>query len=237
MDNQAYYDDFSSWYERDRQQGYHQMLDDLEVTLVRQYGTGRQVLEVGCGTGLILERVATFAQSACGVDLSLGMLAKARTRDLSVAQGSATGLPYPDNSFDLVYSFKVLAHIQDIRLALNEMTRVTRPGGTVIAEFYNPRSLRYLVKRLKPPTPVSETTADSAVFTRYDSIPQIKSYLPSNLRWKTVRGIRIVTPVSHVHRIPGLGRVVRLVEQNLADVPIARQFGGFLAVVCEKRRM
>jgi ubiquinone/menaquinone biosynthesis C-methylase UbiE len=234
MDNRAYYDEFSTWYERERGQGYHQMLDDLEVGLVRRYGQGADILEVGCGTGLILERVAEFAGRAAGIDLSDGMLAKARERGLDVVQGSATELPYDDESFDVVYSFKVLAHVEDIETAMAEMARVTRPGGYVLAEFYNPRSLRYLVKRLKPPTAVSSSTSDEAVYTRYDSIEQIKRYLPSSLSWQTVRGIRIVTPVSHVHRVPGLRTLVRLAEERLADAPIARNFGGFVVAVTRK---
>jgi ubiquinone/menaquinone biosynthesis C-methylase UbiE len=234
MDNRAYYDDFSSWYERERGRGYHQMLDDLEVSLVERYARAGHVLEVGCGTGLILERITGFAARASGVDISAGMLAQARARGLHVAQGSATALPCPDDAFDLVCSFKVLAHVPDIRTALAEMARVTRPGGHVLAEFYNPRSLRYLVKVLKSPTPVSERTSDEAVYTRYDSIADIESYLPPTLQWKTVRGVRIITPVAHVHRIPGVGHIVRLAEERLADLPIARNLGGFLIAVAEK---
>ena len=66
MGNRAYYDDFAGWYERDRHLPYHRMLDDLEVELVERYATGKDVLEVGCGTGLILDRVAAFARGAAG---------------------------------------------------------------------------------------------------------------------------------------------------------------------------
>lgn len=235
LDNRTYYDDFSDWYERERGHGYHQMLDDLEVSLVERYARGARVLEVGCGTGLILGRIAEFASHATGVDLSAGMLARARERGLSVVQGSATALPCSDASFDVVCSFKVLAHVPDIRAALAEMARVTRPGGYVLAEFYNPHSLRYLVKRVKAPTPVSSTTSDAAVFTRYDSVTDIKRYLPPSLRWKGVRGVRVVTPVAHIHKIPGVGRLVRAAEQRLADLPLARNLGGFLVAIAEKQ--
>jgi ubiquinone/menaquinone biosynthesis C-methylase UbiE len=148
LDNRSYYDDFAGWYERERGRGYHQLIDDLELELIQRHATGADVLEAGCGTGLLLERVAGFARTARGVDLSAGMLAKAQGRRLDVVQGSVTALPFADQSFDVVYSVKVLAHVQDIRGALREMTRVLRPGGWLLAEFYNPRSLRYLVKRL-----------------------------------------------------------------------------------------
>ena len=234
MDNRSYYDDFANWYENHRGHGYHQMIDDLEVETVARYGRGQQILEVGCGTGLLLDRVAEFASFAAGADLSGGMLRQAASRGLHVLQGSATALPYADESFDVTFSFKVLPHVAEIRLALAEMARVTRPGGTVLAEFYNPRSLRYLVKVLKPPSAISAGTTDEAVYTRYDSLAKIRSYLPDCLRLETVRGIRIVTPVSHVHRFAPLGRAFRLAERYLADLPIARGLGGFLIAIARK---
>src|ERR1041384_2603647 len=111
LDNRAYYDDFAGWYEKERHLPYHRMLDDLEVELVERYATGKAVLEVGCGTGLILHRTARFARHAIGIDLSGGMLQKAQQRGLHMLQASATALPLPAASVDVAYSFKVLAHI------------------------------------------------------------------------------------------------------------------------------
>jgi ubiquinone/menaquinone biosynthesis C-methylase UbiE len=235
LDNRSYYDDFAGWYERERHLPYHRMLDDLEVELVQRYGEGKDLLEVGCGTGLILHRTAAFARSAIGIDLSGGMLAKAAARGLSVAQASATALPIETASVDVAYSFKVLAHIPDITTAMSEMARVVRPGGWVLAEFYNARSLRRLVKAVKPPQAVSETTHDEHVYTRYDDARAIQSYLPPELEWVETRGIRVITPVAKVLEIPLLGSAVRWAEHKLADLPGARDVGGFLVACCRRR--
>lgn len=235
LDNRAYYDEFASWYERERHLPYHRMLDDLEVELVERYATGKDVLEVGCGTGLILSRTARFARHAIGIDLSRGMLARARERGLDVVQASATALPVATASVDVAYSFKVLAHIPDIQGALREMARVVRPGGWVLAEFYNARSLRRLVKALKPPTAVSETAHDEHVYTRYDDAAAIRGYLPSELDWVATRGIRVITPVAKVLEVPLLGSAVRWAEHQLADLPGARSAGGFLVACCRRR--
>jgi ubiquinone/menaquinone biosynthesis C-methylase UbiE len=235
LDNRSYYDDFAGWYERERHLPYHRMLDDLEVGLVERYGAGKEVLEVGCGTGLILDRVRGFARRAAGVDLSAGMLGPATARGLAVAQASATALPVANASFDVAYSFKVLAHVQDIATAMQELARVVRPGGWVLAEFYNARSLRRLVKALKPPSRISASTDDEAVFTRYDSADDIRGYLPPELTWVTSRGIRVVTPAAQVLKVPVLGSLVRRAEEVLADVPFARDLGGFLVVCAQKR--
>jgi len=234
LDNRAYYDDFAGWYERERHLPYHRMLDDLEVEIVERYAAGKSVLEVGCGTGLILDRVARFASQSHGIDLSAGMLQRAATRGLGVSQASATALPIASNSVDVAYSFKVLAHIPDIAGAMREMARVVRPGGHVIAEFYNARSLRRLVKAVKPPTAVSKTTHDEHVFTRYDDHDAIKSYLPAGLDWVATRGIRVITPVAAVLRLPIVGAAIRWAEHRLADAPVARDHGGFLVAICQK---
>jgi len=235
LDNRSYYDDFAGWYERERHLPYHRMLDDLEVEIVERYARGKDVLEVGCGTGLILHRVEEFARRGVGIDLSGGMLEKAVGRGLAVAQASATELPIATASVDVAYSFKVLAHIPDIQGALREMARVVRPGGHVIAEFYNARSVRRLVKALKPPTKVSHTTHDEHVYTRYDDAEAIRSYLPPELEWVATRGIRVITPVAAVLRVPIVGAAVRWAEHRLADAPVARDHGGFLVAICQRR--
>jgi ubiquinone/menaquinone biosynthesis C-methylase UbiE len=235
LDNRAYYDDFAGWYERERHLPYHRMLDDLEVEIVERYGKDKDVLEVGCGTGLILGRVHDFARTAVGIDVSGGMLGKAAARGLAVAQASATELAIATASVDVAYSFKVLAHIPDIAGALREMARVVRPGGYVLAEFYNARSLRRLVKAMKPPTAVSATTHDEHVYTRYDDARAIRSYLPPELEWVTTRGIRVITPAAAVLRVPLVGAAVRWAEHRLADLPGARDHGGFLVAICRRR--
>lgn len=236
-DNRAYYDAFSHGYERHRGDndpgGYHEMLDELEAEFVARWGTGRDVLEVGCGTGLVLDRIARFARSARGIDLSPGMLAKARARGLDVIEGSATELPFENDCFDVACSFKVLAHVPQIRTALSEMARVVRPGGVVIAEFYNPYSLRAAIKRFGPARRVADGTDESHVYTRYDSPFSIREIAPSNTQLIDSRGVRIVTPAAQVMRLPMAARLFREAERRLCDSPL-RVFGGFWIAALRK---
>ena len=133
--NKHYYDEFSTTYERHRHDGYHAFIDELTTDLVRQYVTpSTQLLEAGCGTGLILNRLVPHAKVAVGVDLSSGMLRHAAARNLQVVQGSVTDLPFADRSFDLVCSFKVLAHVEQIQQAMHELSRVLRPGGYLLTD-------------------------------------------------------------------------------------------------------
>jgi ubiquinone/menaquinone biosynthesis C-methylase UbiE len=229
-----YYDQFAKRYDDQRggnaPGGYHDLLDDLEVDIVRRYGTGKDVLEVGCGTGLLLTRFAEFARSAKGIDLSEGMLEKARARGLDVRCASATELPFEDAAFDVACSFKVLAHIPAIEDALSEMLRVVRPGGHVIAEFYNPWSLRYLAKKIAGARPVSESLDESAVFTRFDTPGTVAAMLSGRAELVAARGIRIVTPAAFAMKIPVLSTVLRRLEFGLADTPAAKLAGFYVAI-------
>lgn len=232
--NRAYYDEFASWYEKERHRGYHAMLDDLEVDLLCDYARGGDVLEIGCGTGLILDRVREVSQRAVGVDISPGMLERAVERGLDVVQADATALPFADESFDVVYSFKVLAHIEQIEQALAEAARVTRPGGHMLLEFYNPLSVRYLAKRLGGPGKISQQTHESAVYTRWDHALRLPELLPAGVSVEDFAGVRIFTPAAFVHKLPLLSNVLRRAEFWGRDSAL-KYFGGFLIAIVRKR--
>ena len=230
---QRYYDDFSDSYERGRGYGYHQMIDDLEVQVTAPYSRGARVLELGCGTGLILARIAEDAKEAVGIDLSEGMAQRARDRGLDVHIGSVCDLPFEDDRFDLTYSFKVLAHIPDIDVAVREAVRVTRPGGHLLLEFYNPWSLRYLAKKVAGPQPISDSRTEADIFTRWDSPSAIPKLLPPNVELVDYYGVRVLTPFAAVHRIRWVARGLSRAELLAGRSPL-RYFGGFLIAVLRK---
>jgi SAM-dependent methyltransferase len=234
-DTQEYYDRFATNYEAERHHGYHRLIDELELGLVRRYGAGRDVFEAGCGTGLLLREAARVARSAVGLDLSRGMLAPARARGLRVVQGSLTDVPLPSASFDLVYSMKVLAHVPPIARAVAELARLCRPGGHMLLEFYNPWSLRYLAKRMAGPGRIAAGTTEKDVFTRFDTLAEARAYLPPELELCAVRGVRVLTPTSRVFAFPPLGRLFSWAERAACDAPLLRNLGGFLILVARKR--
>ncbi len=235
--NRAYYDVFAKQYERIRGQndpgGYHELLDELESELVQRYGAGKHVLEVGCGTGLVLQRIDTFAERAVGVDLSPGMLEQAKARGLEAVEGSATDLPFPDASFDVTCSFKVLAHIPQIDRALSEMARVTKPGGHIVAEFYNPNSFRGLIKRFGPKLSVGKGTDEGNVYLRFDTPEQIEAMTPDGCTLVDSRGVRIAVAFGAMMRVPVLKGGLRQLERTLCDTWFKR-FGGFWIAVFRK---
>ena len=228
-----YYDEFSRGYDRGRERGYHALIDKLEAGLVMERGEGRSVLEAGCGTGLILERLEEKYPATIGMDLSMGMLARTRDRGLKVLQADITALPFRDGAFDLTCSFKVLPHVEDAERALGELARVTRPGGYIFAEFYNRSSLRCLVRAMKGPKRISSKSTDREVYTRYDRWSEIVKKVPHGCRLVGVRGIRIFTLHPSMITFPILGRLLRFLETISCDGPMKR-FAGFVVLVLQR---
>jgi ubiquinone/menaquinone biosynthesis C-methylase UbiE len=161
------------------------------------------------------------------------MLEKARARGLDVVEASATQLPFEAATFDVACSFKVLAHVPPIAEALAEMVRVVRPGGHVLAEFYNPWSLRGLAKRFGPAGAISHRTKEDAVYTRFDSPWQVERLLPAGARLVASRGVRIVTPAAGALKLPIAGKLLAKAERALCDSPL-RYVAGFWIAVIEK---
>ena len=110
---------------------------------------GREVLEIGCGSGVDTLEFARNGASVTATDMTDNAvnltreLAQEAGLSIKVVQTSATELPFPDSSFDCVYSYGVLHHIPDIDSALTEVHRVLRPGGTVMVMLYHRNSLLY----------------------------------------------------------------------------------------------
>ncbi|MCA9657399.1 MAG: class I SAM-dependent methyltransferase [Myxococcales bacterium] len=233
-DNRSYYDAFARGYDDGRDVGYHKLIDDQAAAIVGRYAAGKEALEVGCGTGLILERVAAGARRVKGIDLSPGMLAQAKGRGLDVEVADATELPFADDSFDVAYSFKVLAHIPQWQRCVAEMVRVVRPGGHVIFDVYNRNSLRFLIKRLWGPRKTSESYDEGAISTNFMTPAEAKARLPAGTRLVDEVGIRIAIPHPAVCRLPVVGGLVSRFEWATMDSRLAR-VAGFYVLVLEKQ--
>lgn len=88
------------------------------------------VLEVGCGTGLMLSKLK--ANNKIGCDLSGKLLAQLKDSDFLKVQADAEILPFRDSSFEVVYSINLLEHVPHPKKAISECLRVLKKSGKLI---------------------------------------------------------------------------------------------------------
>lgn len=112
--------------------------------------TNASVLDVGCGNGRLLHFLNKYGVKYIGVDTSVELIKIAKQladqkisssiSSYSFIEASASKLPFADNSFDNVFAIASLYHIPSQQLrqrALNEISRVLKPGGVFIMTYWN----------------------------------------------------------------------------------------------------
>jgi ubiquinone/menaquinone biosynthesis C-methylase UbiE len=109
---------------------YRKALENVDVA-------GRVVLDVGCGSGLFFGEVAVQAAMVVGVDVSRGLLLKAKKQAVAfgnvfVVQADADHLPFRDGFFDCAFAFTLLQNMPKPAETLCELKRVAKCGGMVV---------------------------------------------------------------------------------------------------------
>jgi ubiquinone/menaquinone biosynthesis C-methylase UbiE len=137
----------------DRIRALHASDDVVEAALKALIGDTpvNALLDLGTGTGRMLELFAPLASRAVGVDASAEMLAIARAhlekagiRNAVVRQGDLFALPVEPSAYDLVILHQVLHYLDDGARALREAARALRPGGRLVIVDFAPHDLEFL---------------------------------------------------------------------------------------------
>lgn len=104
-------------------------------------GAGEVILDAGCGTGIFTADILETGARLVGLDLSHNMLrralAKCGSRTFKPVVGDMRHLPFPDTSFHKTISVTAVEFIQDAGVAVEELFRVTKPGGYIVVATLN----------------------------------------------------------------------------------------------------
>ena len=127
---------------------YDRRMAGLRMDLLHEYSSGKDVLDLCCGTGSYLIPILDQVSTAVGLDFSSTMLEGLRENlgnsvpdSLRIVQEDAREISLDDSSIDLVFSFTSLYHVPDVDRVIAHVARVLRPKGVAILEFGNLYSL------------------------------------------------------------------------------------------------
>ena len=133
----------TGWAGRFSQRFYNLLLSVIELD------PGAKVLDVGCGTGALLQRIAEQTPiCGYGIDTEEMMLVEARKKlpDMTFVKARSERIPYPDATFDVVVACMAFHHFTNTKAFAAEASRVLRPGGCVyIVDPYLPPALRRVI--------------------------------------------------------------------------------------------
>jgi ubiquinone/menaquinone biosynthesis C-methylase UbiE len=153
------------------------LLDPIMLSLI---GSG-SVLDVGCGEGRFCRMLRKEGKEAVGLDPTRELLAEAVRQDPlgRYVLGVGERLPFRDDSFDAVVSYLSLIDIPDFRTAILEMTRVVRPGGSLVVANLTSYATAY-------PHGWTRDESGQKIYRKIDN------YLEERADWVQWKGIRIV---------------------------------------------
>ncbi|WP_264024596.1 class I SAM-dependent methyltransferase [Mycolicibacterium pyrenivorans] len=211
--------DYDAWF--DRPWGAHAWAVELAaVDDALPDRPDQTVVEVGCGTGRLIAHLTKRAATVVGVDSSPAMLAVATGRApgrLVCADGRR--LPFPDGVADVAITIATL-EFADAAAVLEEMARITRPGGRIIALTLNPVSPWGLLDR-----PTRRAPFSTAAFLTRSELRRLgsrhgRARLAGRLFTSAQPGLRRLEPIATVvgAGVPWFGAVQVLV----VDRPIRR---------------
>jgi len=152
---------------------------------------GQRVLDAGCGMGRFAEVCAAAGAEVHAVDLSTAVEAAARNLwrfpNTSFYQADIMNLPFPEGTFDAIYSIGVLHHTPDTRKAFLSLTKLLKPGGRIAIWVYS-TELRWMFGG-----------------------ELLRTFTPSLPKSVLLKASRIAIPLYHIHKLPLLGIVTAAV--------------------------
>jgi len=118
--------------------------EDHKIVEIAELREGQTLLDVGGGTGRVTRLFKKISKNVIIADSARSMLGEAQKKELRTVNSQSEHLPFGGRTFDRVIMVDALHHVADQQKTLNEMWRVTGPGGKIIIE--EPDIQHFLVK-------------------------------------------------------------------------------------------
>ena len=136
----AWPEKYDRWFETPLGKLVEQFERELIIQMLRPK-RGECILDAGCGTGIFTRHLLAEGTFVVGLELSFPMLLKAGEKldrnQFNMVQGDMLHLPFADNEFDKTISVSAIEFLENAKEAIDELFRVTRPGGCMVVTTLN----------------------------------------------------------------------------------------------------
>ena len=197
------------------------IFDRLDMTVFKT-----NALEVGCGGGILTEEIAKMGFATTGIDPSEPSLSIARTHakenylKINYERGTGENLPFPNDSFDVVFCCDVLEHVYDVPKVISEISRVLKSEGIFIYDTFNRTILSKMgvIKIMQEWDRWAIMPPNLHVWEMFIKPEEIKYLLRVNqLEWKEHRGAKPNISYFHMLRYLHQRAVGELTYEEFGD--------------------
>ncbi len=167
------------------------------------------ILDVGCNSGYLTAELANHFKHVVGVDYSRPLVecALARGTQAKFIQADARALPFEQDSFDLVTCFSMIHYLSDWRTIIDNIYRVTKPGGFVVFQFLQSRPIVEVIVRIV----LSALLRRRGVREAYRTLSRRISICPSHgYHWHSIDGRPLKQVLAHLTQTGLLVRELHL---------------------------
>lgn len=183
-----------------------------------------RILDNGCGTGLLLERLA--GRKVVGLDLSPRMVECAAETAAPVLRGDSLHLPFPNRTFEVVLARSLLHHLPDKQRGVDEIARVLKPDGRVVFADTNRSLLSILPRRIANRGDHFASTHQNLSRPVFDRLLQ-KDFTIERVEYFGFLAYPLAFPdlIDFSRFVPGIEALTRLftrLDDCLSHIPILR---------------
>lgn len=228
MRSSSHFDGIAERYDKSLPEHIQSHYRAKRVRLIGPLLKGGEGLDVGCGTGLLMQALKPYGRLV-GVDGSPGMVEVLKKNNRGDALvGPTDELPFADGRFDVVFCIAVLHHVAEpmrVRATIQEMVRVARPGGHVVIWDHNPKNPYWPSLMARVPQDTGEERLVPA------------EEILNDLRSAGIEEARVTRSGFVPEFVPrALMPLAKFGEAMLERLPVVRNYAAHNVVVARKRQ-